>query len=134
MNLLDLKKEIKEEVTREIKAEYGKYINQFNAAAKVEIDNNKRLLEEMTRNNAERQEDWGKALLGHHQGVKVEMEQLRVQLESMKSQLPRDMREEMSDLTDALRQQLEARVALIAELQDKAHEEMKEVEKDKSDS
>ena len=77
VNLLDLKKEIKEEIAKEIKAEYGKYITQFNAAAKGEMDSNKRVLEEMIRNTAERQEEWAKALVGHHQGIKVEMEQFK---------------------------------------------------------
>ena len=58
VNLLDLKKEIKEEIPEEIKAEHGKYITQFNAAAKGEMGSNKRALEELIRNTAERQEEW----------------------------------------------------------------------------
>ena len=133
VNLFDLKKEIKEEVIQDIKAEYGKFINLVTEKAKEEILKNQNLLEGMIKTNAEYNDEWRKSLQTHCQGVQTEGEQLRAMVESMKIQLPREIRIDMNDTMDDLKQQVEARIDIIDENQRKALEEMKEEERYKSD-
>ena len=57
------------------------------------------------------------------------MGQIKAQQESLKIQLSREVRYEMSDSMDSLRQQLEARINHITSMQEKAFEDMKENEK-----
>ena len=87
------------------------------------------MLEGMIRTNAEHNDEWRKTLLTHFQGLQAEVGQHRALVESMRIQLPRDIRLDMNDTVDVLKQQVEARIDMINDIQRKALEEMKEEEK-----
>ena len=71
VNLSDIKKEVKEEVAKEFKDECAEYFNQFHKAAKEEIENNKKLLAELVKNQGEKQEEWQRLIQGNHQGLQT---------------------------------------------------------------
>ena len=125
----DLKKEIKDEVTKEIKAEYGKLINQFNETARREIENNQRVLENMIKENLERQEEWGRTLMTNFQGLQVEVGHNKALMEALRDHVPRELREELTDTVDAFKDQIETRINLINETLRKGMENLTEAER-----
>ena len=128
-SILDLKKEIKDEVSKEIKAEYGKLINQFNETARREIESNQGRMENMIKENLERQEEWGRTFMTSFQGLQLEVGRHKTLMEAFKDHVPRELREELTDTVEAFKSHIEARIGQIKEALGKHLEELTEAEK-----
>ena len=128
-SILDLKKEIKDEVSKEIKAEYGKLINQFNETARREIESNQGRMENMIKENLERQEEWGRTFMTSFQGLQLEVGRHKTLMEAFKDHVPRELREELTDTVEAFKGHIEARIGQIKEALSKHLEELTEAEK-----
>ena len=128
-SILDLKKEIKDEVSKEIKAEYGKLLNQFNETARREIESNQGRMENMIKENLERQEEWGRTFMTSFQGLQLEVGRHKTLMEAFKDHVPRELREELTDTVEAFKSHIEARIGQIKEALSKHLEELTEAEK-----